>query len=375
MRSIAVGVAILLVPVLLAAASGEVRESFDATVAKAPIPVAVDGRRQLVYEIHLTNFSGSDLSIEALQIIDAGTHATIREFRGAELARRFSIVGSKPGADVALTSGQRGVVFVEFDVRDGEVPAALDHRIEYSESGRDEKLAVDGPHVVVDRAEPPSLGPPLKGGPWVAVYSPGWPRGHRRVFYAVDGRARLPGRFAIDWVKVDAGGHINKRDADIPRNTLGYGAEVIAVADATVADVRDGIAESASVAGNGHHAIGDAAGNYIVLDLGGHRYAFYEHLRPGSVRVKAGDVVRRGQVIGALGFTGDSTGPHLHFHVADGPSPLAAEGIPFVFDRFEAIGLYSDIAKLGSEPWQPLPRDTRSMRSHERPVSNEVVNF
>lgn len=53
-----------------------------------------------------------------------------------------------------------------------------------------------------------------------------------------------------------------------------------------------------------------------MLDLGDNRHAFYGHLLPGSLRVKPGDRVRRGQVIGRLGNSGNSTGPHLHFHNA-----------------------------------------------------------
>src|SRR3546814_7386768 len=69
------------------------------------------------------------------------------------------------------------------------------------------------------------------------------------------------------------------------------------------------------------------SGNACALDLGDGRHAFYEHLKPGSIRVVPGQRVRRGEVIAELGFTGDSTGPHLHFHVADAPSPLGAEGL------------------------------------------------
>ena len=73
-------------------------------------------------------------------------------------------------------------------------------------------------------------------------------------------------------------------------------------------------------------------GNHIVLDLGGGRYAFYAHLQPGSLKVKVGDRVTRGQVIGLVGNSGNSTEPHLHFHISDGVSPLGSEGLPYVLD-------------------------------------------
>ncbi len=195
------------------------------------------------------------------------------------------------------------------------------------------------------------------------------------MLYAVDGRARIPGRFAIDWVLLDAHGRSSHGDADAVRNAYGYGADVLAVADATVAATRDDMAESATISAHRKHALQDATGNYIALDLGGGRFAFYEHLKPGSVRVATGQHVRRGEVIAALGFTGDSTGPHLHFHVADALSPLGAEGLPFVFDHFRVLGRYPDIGTLGSAPWAPLDDARPAQRVDEWPASNVVVGF
>jgi murein DD-endopeptidase MepM/ murein hydrolase activator NlpD len=80
------------------------------------------------------------------------------------------------------------------------------------------------------------------------------------------------------------------------------------------------------------------AGNHVVLDLGAGRFAMYAHLRQGSVAVRPGDVVRRGQVLARLGNSGNSTEPHLHFHVADGPSPVDASGRPFVLESFACAG-------------------------------------
>lgn len=72
------------------------------------------------------------------------------------------------------------------------------------------------------------------------------------------------------------------------------------------------------------------------------------HLQLKSVRVKAGDTVRRGQVLGLVGNSGHTDAPHLHFHVSDGKDPLASEGVPFVFDTFTRDGvIYRDEMPLG----------------------------
>ena len=63
-------------------------------------------------------------------------------------------------------------------------------------------------------------------------------------------------------------------------------------------------------------------GNYVVEALGHHRFALYAHLHTGSVRVRPGERVHRGQVLALVGNTGNSTESHLHFHVTSGPLPL-----------------------------------------------------
>jgi hypothetical protein len=70
-------------------------------------------------------------------------------------------------------------------------------------------------------------------------------------------------------------------------------------------------------------------GNSVTLDLGGGVYAVFAHLRRGSVRVAKGDRVRAGDVLGEVGNSGNSSEPHLHFHLMDRPRPLAAAGLPF----------------------------------------------
>jgi murein DD-endopeptidase MepM/ murein hydrolase activator NlpD len=60
----------------------------------------------------------------------------------------------------------------------------------------------------------------------------------------------------------------------------------------------------------------------------------YAHLQPGSLRVKVGDAVKRGQVLGLVGNTGNSTEPHLHFQLMDRNSPLGSEGLPYALSNF-----------------------------------------
>lgn len=132
---------------------------------------------------------------------------------------------------------------------------------------------------------------------------------------------------------------------------------------------------SATLSGQSSCPPAKAAGNYIGIDIGNNQIAFYEHLQPGSIRVKTGQIVKKGAVIAAVGFTGQTIGPHLHFHVADRNSTLGAEGIPFVFDRFTVLGAYIDFEKFGKEPWTQIPEMESSSVTAERPAPKSVIRF
>jgi murein DD-endopeptidase MepM/ murein hydrolase activator NlpD len=164
-----------------------------------------------------------------------------------------------------------------------------------------------------------------------------------------------------------------------PADWNGYGAEVLAVANGVVAAAMDDIPENAPAPAGAvvPIALENASGNYVALDLGRGRFAFYEHLKRGSVAVKAGDRVKSGQVIGKLGNSGSSSiGPHLHFHVSDANSPLAAEGLPFVFKRFDQLGAFPSIeALISGERWLAAPDGQVNVRRLERPGANSVIRF
>jgi len=351
-------------------ARSALRQSFDITVPRPPVPVPVNGRSQLTYELHLTNFSDVPLSVKRVRVLGPAGRP-IADFAGIALNQRVAMVSGRPGP---VAPGQRIVLFVEIDLPPGAAPAMLRHVVEYAATDGDAIFTTESISLKIANTPPISLGPPLAGGPWAAIHDPSWARGHRRVFYTIDGRARLPGRYAIDFIRLDSQGRMTAGDQDLVRDAFGYGAPVLAVADGTIVDLRDDVAESPQISKNPRHPLGEGAGNYIALRLASGQVAFYEHLRPGSVKVRRGQQVRRGQAIGALGFTGDTTGPHLHFHLADANSPLGAEGIPFVFDRFTLLGQVGDMTQLGKQPW----RETRGLapeRSGEWPDFNTVLNF
>jgi murein DD-endopeptidase len=111
------------------------------------------------------------------------------------------------------------------------------------------------------------LGKPLQTGIWTAVYDPAWVSGHRRVFYANDKQKFLPGRFAIDFIRVDSTGKYATKNTDSIKNWLGYQNAVIAVADGVISSVQDDFIESATVSQHQSPPPEQASGNYISIKI------------------------------------------------------------------------------------------------------------
>jgi murein DD-endopeptidase MepM/ murein hydrolase activator NlpD len=72
-------------------------------------------------------------------------------------------------------------------------------------------------------------------------------------------------------------------------------------------------------------------GNYLVIDHGNGEFSMLGHIRQGSLRVRVGDTVRRGQPVAAVGAAGSSKMPHLHYELRTGPGMRGVEGLPAYF--------------------------------------------
>jgi len=353
------------------------QESFDLGVPVPPTPVVIEAQTRLFYELHLSNFARRPLDPVRVEVRDATTGATLAVFEGEALERQLDRSGLqwKAEAGAPIAPGRRGILFFELAMPAGmPTPVALTHRVAYHAQEGEGILDVDGPAVPVARTSAVTLGPPLRGGPWIAIYDPVWERGHRRVVYALDGQARTPGRFAIDWVKLDAQGRKSGRDSGRVADAYSHGEAVLAVADGIVARVRNDLPERERLDERSDHALETGGGNSVVLDLGDGRFAHYGHLRTGSVRVVPGQRVHRGETIAEVGFTGSASDPQLHFNLSDGASTLGSEGLPFALDRFHSLGAYARIDDVGRAPWTPR-REDEDTRRNELPAGNSVVVF
>jgi hypothetical protein len=348
----------------------------------APIPVKAMDKINLAYELHITNFSRTNLTLMGVEVLaDDVPRSSLASYRDAELLKRLLVIS--PNADSpeksVIGGGQRAIVFLMISTDASNTPTALHHRLFFkpppADSG-DKEQTVEGMRVAVQNGKALVIGSPLRGR-WIAVNGFSNDTGHRRSTIPIDGEARVPQRFATDWVKLGDDGLI-ARNGDLSQNAnyYTYGAEAIAVADGVVIGIKDGIPENVpqTKARAVPITLETISGNYVLLDIGGGRFASYAHFQPNSLKVKVGDKVKLGQVLGLVGNSGNSDLPHLHFHITNAASTLAAEGVPYVFKSFVMQGVLKSNAEIVTGGYKP-DSNIENKRQMEIAIQNAVVVF
>ncbi len=358
--------------------------------SKAYSVLGTDGRLHIVYELMLTNTNPTPATLKKLEVVDASDPSKVlATYEGDDLVARSRTSGGGAIDNPIFELNNTRLFLIDFTL-DGSAtpPAQLAHRIEVlGAPGPDRRpttpVALNytvAPIEIVRKLR--VLSPPLSGKGWVALNGCCAAAGvHRSSSLTVNGKIHYAQRFAIDWMLLSKDGRLVHDDEKNVHNYPGYGANVLAVADGTVISTLNTMDDQAppSMPDPKTINLGNVDGNHIVLDLGDGVYALYAHLQKGSVHVEVGSHVKRGEVMAILGNTGNSSGPHLHFHLMDGPSVLGSSGIPYLLDSFElagqvpgpefakAVGVEGDFSK--GLLAKPLPR------KDEFPLDLNIINF
>jgi len=211
-----------------------------------------------------------------------------------------------------------------------------------------EGVAQDGSSVsnsmripVVRHTSDISYGFPLCGR-WMLAIGPDF-HGHHR-WGAVQ-------EFAIDVGRLGPDMLTYKGDGSRPDMYYSFGAPVMAIADGEVVAAEGRFPETDNLRshpGETPEAFQErleklqetllaqgfnrVIGNYVVIRHANGEHSLYAHLKANSVRVKAGQKISKGSIIGQLGHSGNSTEPHLHFSIQNGPDPITSRSLPFKFD-------------------------------------------
>lgn len=356
----------------------------EARVPFAPNAFAgSDGLTHLAYELHVTNFYGDTGPLKPTQLKIFGDEAKT-PLLTLDAEALSGMIRPAPAEHEApsILPGKRAVIFVWMTLPLGKaVPHVLRHRMTFATDKQSVAL-LDGATVRVEEAKPMVIGPPLRRGRWIAHEGPGAAQSHHwGSLVAVNGQLTIPQRYALDLVGLDPQGHAMRSGVkDIQKSTyadwIGYGADVLAVADGVVRSTRGDAEEHQPLSPQPEPAsltTNVLFGNYVVLEIAPGVFASYAHLQRGSLKVKPGDKVHRGQPLAHLGQSGNSAAPHLHFQLSNAATFEGAEGVPYVFDNFDFLGPETEAQLFGQgEPWKAAPIERRRA---QLPLNDVVIQF
>ena len=370
------------------------------------VPVAAtDGKFHVDYNLLLQNASPVPATIRKLDVIDAtNTSKVLATFSDKQLldpachfgdCNRLRSLPATPVTDTVIPPQQARVLFVDYAFSSAaDAPKYVMHHL-YFDGAASPVTTTPVPvdYTVtpyrISTSGPITIGPPLKGNNWIALNGccePGWP--HRSSPLPLNGNLVGSQLFAIDWKQTNNQGAFYTGDKTKNESYVDYGSEVLAVADGTVTAILDG--QDANAPGvlpaedpvlGPKLTVDNVDGNHIVLNIGNGAYAFYAHLLKGSLRVKVGDKVTKGQVIAKLGNTGNANASHLHFQVMNGPSAIASPSIPYVIDSFDYRGQISPASIYNADNYLTgnfFGRDHRPTRetcTNQLPMAWAIINF
>ena len=361
------------------------------TLGPEPIPfTGSDGQVHVSYELQVFNFSPRAASFTQIETLDGGPDGEVLATMTQEEVVAITMLAADfPAALGPVTEIPPGrvalLVLDDVYATSGDVPASVTHRIDatfaalppgqlpFADSFPTQVSQIGGEVRTSDQSAV-VIGSPLAGDGWLVASGCCALSAHRFGMFPIGGRVNGTERYAIDWLRVDptapdpATGLLESFTGDPTDNEsyLAYGDPVLAVADATVVAVTDDMANIPPGAPASGLQLDEFGGNRIVLDLGG-VHAFYGHLVPGSITVKVGDRVTKGQVIGQLGNSGNTTEPHLHFQLMRSIGTLSGDNVPFEIERFSFVGSVADTGLVAGPDAGP--------RTNQYPLGDSITDF
>ena len=341
-----------------------------------------DGREHVEYDLLITNAFTATVTLDSIEV--HGDGKLLFALSGSSLAdRTFPLSGVQPTAAIPISSTVKTLVDVVLPASFGRAwPRELTDQIRYTLPPNAPLRAaigstvVRGPTVPVRTEAPIIIASPVTGSGWIDANGccgdPTAP--HRNDLLAADGSYRTPELFAIDWVR-EINGSVFEGDGTKLTDWVSYGAPIHAVANGTVVTaINDRPEVPPNLPPGGNVTVlgpDDFPGNNVVERIAPGQYALYAHMQTGSVRVKVGEWLRTGEVIGMLGNSGNTTGPHLHFGIQDSPNILASNSLPFEIGSFTIEGTAGNGSKAGTITVSGKPRRT----TQSEPLIFDVADF
>ncbi|NLP59340.1 M23 family metallopeptidase [Lutibacter sp. B1] len=172
-------------------------------------------------------------------------------------------------------------------------------------------------------------------GEWTVV----WGGDSEKFNYHIKNKAQ---KNAFDFIITDKYGKSFKTDRNKNENFYAFGKKIIAPCNGMIISVIDGIKDNKPSELNPYYA----PGNSIILKTENNEFLYFAHLKQNSIKVKQGQKIIKGEILGLCGNSGNSTEPHLHFHIQNQENINNAIGIKCYFEKI----IVSDTLKTDYSP-------------------------
>ncbi len=349
-----------------------------------PVPVpGTDGRTHLAYELTLTNTLGGNATLNSLTA-RAGDR-NLLTLSGDNLKYWTRALGNPGTPTTVIPPGGTALVWLDVVLDNGATaPTDITHSVDVTVAKPlpglvGANVTQDVAAVAVSNHKPVSITPPLNGPNWVNASGCCDMTSHRMAANPINGKLWVSERFAIDYVQLTNDFRLFTGDPTKLESYAYFSAPIHAVGEGKVVAVVDDLPEQVPSKSPSGLPLDQYGGNHVVQDLGDGNFAFYAHLKPGSITVEPGDELTAGQQIAALGNSGNTDAPHLHFHVMDNPDPLAANGLPFVIKSFgldQRVASQAGLDKLFTGQPAPLqPGFAARDETEVSPLVLDVMNY
>jgi len=345
-----------LIAVAVLAASADAQRTASVALSADPGRVCLEPRAggQMNFDLVMHNRTDRAITVSQLEASVINTRGEMIEHR---IVWQDAVTGLGPHR--TLSAGQTGILFNPFTFR----TASADTRIRYDvqfEGAAPASITIE-PQSCATNAR---LTLPLTGR--ILVYDGyDYLSHHRRQTYQLEPQLRAFGvidnwyRFGIDLIHTDAEGRLHRSDGSRIEDWYAWGQPVRAPGAGVVHAIRNDEPDNDIGTENRRTSRPlsedemNSDGNYVLIDHGEGEFSLLSHLKQGSVRVRPGERVRAGQLVGEVGNSGATPVPHLHYELRTSPG-FGVRGVrtlPPYFHDLQIIG-------LGRMPRSGLPVNT-----------------
>jgi hypothetical protein len=304
------------------------------------IPYKTEQYLRIPYMLRMWEYAKDGLTLQKIEVLDDVSKAVLLTLDKSQFPRIHK--DPIPPNPIFVSDTLKGCyTSIQLPIPLNQAPPArVSHRLTLRDTIRNVEVVVRGGVFLPRLGENPLvIGSPVKGRNQI-IFNQSTNEYHFYTAFFIGGNIWRGERFAFDNVRVDDDfTNSYTGDINVNENHYCYHDTLYAVADGTVQSMATDQLEN-------HGSLHDVpmttaisyAGNYIIIDIGNGRYAFYAHCATNSAFVTVGQQVKKGDPLALLGNSGNSDMPHLHFQICDRPDFFFSIAVPFVLEKLTIIG-------------------------------------